>query len=207
VRRGKTVGLFGGETRGAKRALPRALVRAYREAANHGYERASCAPEAGWILASLASVVPKRGHILELGTGAGVGVAWIVHGLGTRHDVGVTSVDVSAEALDIARGMRLPEYVALVHGDGLRNVPDRRYDLIFADAPAGKFQGFAKTLTRVRNGGVLVMDDMASSDPGAFAGHGEALERVRSTLRRSRDFVVFEISDGRGVLVAMRRRA
>jgi demethylmenaquinone methyltransferase/2-methoxy-6-polyprenyl-1,4-benzoquinol methylase len=41
----------------------------------------SCDPEVGKLLSVLAGAVPTGGRILELGTGVGVGLAWIVHGL------------------------------------------------------------------------------------------------------------------------------
>ena len=41
----------------------------------------SCDPGVGRLLGVLAAGVPPHGAILELGTGAGVGLAWIVAGL------------------------------------------------------------------------------------------------------------------------------
>jgi demethylmenaquinone methyltransferase/2-methoxy-6-polyprenyl-1,4-benzoquinol methylase len=45
----------------------------------------SCAPGTGRLLAVLATAVPAKGRVLELvGTGTGVGTAWIAHGLRGR---------------------------------------------------------------------------------------------------------------------------
>ena len=43
----------------------------------------ACEPGVGRLLAVLAAAVPVYGRILEMGTGVGVGTAWIVYGLGS----------------------------------------------------------------------------------------------------------------------------
>ena len=68
--------------------LPDIVAAAYQRAAGAGFELSS-EPEVGRLLASLAAGVPEQGRILELGTGAGVGLAWLVHGLDRRSDVTV----------------------------------------------------------------------------------------------------------------------
>jgi predicted O-methyltransferase YrrM len=46
-----------------------------------GFEQ-SCEADVGRLLAVLAAGVPGGGRILEIGTGAGVGTAWMVEGIG-----------------------------------------------------------------------------------------------------------------------------
>ena len=77
-------------------ALPDMVAAAYRRAADAGFELSS-EPEVGRLLACLAAAVPPQGRVLELGTGVGAGLAWLVHGLGERTDVTVVSVDVDPE--------------------------------------------------------------------------------------------------------------
>ncbi len=57
-----------------------AVVEAAQTASDAAGFTMSCDPDAGALLAVLAAAVPSGGSILELGTGAGGGVAWIVHG-------------------------------------------------------------------------------------------------------------------------------
>ena len=64
----------------------------------HGFPF-SCEPGAGALLSSLAAAVPAEGRILELGTGAGVGLAWLP-GLGRFHLVFVDAPGGKLEGLD-----------------------------------------------------------------------------------------------------------
>jgi hypothetical protein len=65
--------------------VPPGVAAAYERARHSGFAL-SCEPEVGRLLATLAAAVPEHGAILEMGTGVGVGCAWIVHGLGARSD-------------------------------------------------------------------------------------------------------------------------
>ena len=42
----------------------------------------------------------------------------------------------------------------------LRGLPRGTYDLIFADAMPGKYEGFSNTIELLKPGGVCVLDDM-----------------------------------------------
>ena len=53
----------------------------------------SCDPAVGRLLAVLAAQLPGQARVLELGTGVGVGTAWIVSGLLPRTDVMVLTVE------------------------------------------------------------------------------------------------------------------
>src|SRR5690349_8002181 len=60
--------------------VPASVKAGYTRAAEVGFG-ASSTPEVGQLLSVLAATVPSRGRILEMGTGVGVGLSWIVHGL------------------------------------------------------------------------------------------------------------------------------
>ncbi len=89
---------------------PELVIRARTRAGELGFTISS-APGVGGLLAVLAAAVPPNGRIIELGTGSGVGVAWLVHGLGARTDVTVTSVDTDARLLDTVRDDAWPTFV------------------------------------------------------------------------------------------------
>src|ERR1700736_6065626 len=57
----------------------------------------SSEPYVGRLLALFAATVPAGGRILELGTGVGVGLAWIVHALADRTDVQVTTIEINGK--------------------------------------------------------------------------------------------------------------
>ena len=73
--------------------LPAAVQAAYDRADELGFPL-SCEPAVGQLLAVLSAAVPPGGRVLELGTGVGAGLAWIVSGLGDRDDVEVVSVEL-----------------------------------------------------------------------------------------------------------------
>jgi predicted O-methyltransferase YrrM len=186
--------------------VPDVVTRARDRARQLGFEL-SCEDEVGALLASLAAAVPVGGRIVELGTGAGVGLAWLVHGLGARLDAEVVSVDVDRELQARVADHGWPEYVRLVGGDGAEVVTGLApVDLVFADAPGGKTEGLDRTLGALAPGGVLVVDDMDLSrhvDDG-LAG---AIAAVRDALVGHPDLAVAEIGYSSGVVVATRRRA
>jgi len=66
-----------------------ALVAAATSRARSAGFGLSCEPAVGRLLAVLAAHLPAGARVLELGTGAGVGTAWITWGLLPRTDVTV----------------------------------------------------------------------------------------------------------------------
>ena len=75
-------------------------------------------PKVGALLATLAASKP-RGRILELGTGVGVGAAWLLHGMDAESSL--LSIDTDETVLGVAR-----EHLA----------QDRRVQFAIADAGA-----------------------------------------------------------------------
>jgi demethylmenaquinone methyltransferase/2-methoxy-6-polyprenyl-1,4-benzoquinol methylase len=157
------------------------------------------------VLAVLAASVPPGGRILELGTGAGVGLSWIVEGLGGRGDVEVVSVEVDAATAEVATGLGWPDGVRIVVGDALDHI-DRpaRWDLVFADAQGGKWEGLADTVRSLRPGGVLLVDDMT---PAEFMDdeHRDRTAEVRSHLLASPELAAVEIGWSTGLILCTRR--
>ena len=72
----------------------------------------------GRLLAALAAAVPGGGRVLEIGAGVGVGLAWLVHGLGARWDVGVVTVELHDGVRQTALSARWSPWVRLELGDG-----------------------------------------------------------------------------------------
>jgi|SRR5437016_4853615 len=186
-------------------ALPAIVAAAHGRAADARFEL-SCETEVGGLLACLAAVVPPRGRVLELGTGVGVGLAWLVHGLGDRRDVTVVSVDVDPEVQARARDGAWPDYVRFELGDGATLLPHLgSFHLVFADAPGGKLSGLRHTIDALCPGGVLVVDDM---DLARHADDGlrEALAAAREQLVTHPDVVSAELGFSSGVILAVKRR-
>lgn len=175
------------------------LVRAALERAEAAGFTISSEPPAGPLLAVLAAAVPPGGRILEIGTGAGVGLAWLVEGLGGRTDVEVRSVEQDPRVGAVAAGGDWPENVTLHAGDVLELLGTLgAFELIFADAEGGKWHGLDRTIAALAPGGHLLVDDMA-------AGH-EQTRRVRETLLAHPGLSSVELSCGTGLILATRRR-
>ena len=185
--------------------VPAAVAASYERARRHGFTL-SCEPEVGRLLATLAASVPANGAILEMGTGVGAGTSWIVHGLGARDDVRVTSVDLDANASAIAREANWPSWLTLRVADVLDVLGEHgRFDLIFADAQGGKWVGLDRTIAALRPGGLLLVDDMT---PPAWMddAHERHTARVRATLLGHPDLVAVELACGSGMILRTQRR-
>jgi len=184
--------------------LPEPVRLAAERAERAGFAM-SCDPGAGSLLAVLAAAVPANGRVLELGTGTGAGTAWIVHGLRERDDVEVVTVEIDAATAALAAQYRWPPQVRLLTGDALE-VTRRagRFDLIFADAQGGKWEGLDATVAALRPGGQLLVDDMT---PGEFADehHARKTAEVRSRLLGHPDLVSVEIAWSSGLILSTRR--
>lgn len=159
----------------------------------------------GALLASLAAAVRPQGTIIELGTGTGVGLAWIVHGIGARTDLTVHTVEIDPALLSMTAAAGWPRFVHFVEGDGARLVRELApVDLVFADAAGGKIDGLESTIDSLRPGGVLVVDDMDPSrhEPDGLLG---AINAVRATLVGHPDLVTAELDFSTGVVIATKR--
>jgi predicted O-methyltransferase YrrM len=189
----------------AREDLPQGVVAAHERAATTGFQLA-CEVEVGRLLAVLSAAVPEGGRILEIGTGVGVGLAWLVHGLQGRQDVEVVTVELDDEVQHTARSAPWPPWVRFESGDGAEVVGGLgQFDLIFPDAPGGKLFKLRRTVAALRPGGCLIVDDME------LARHQDerlqaALTVVRQRLVENPDLICAELDFGSGVIVAVKCR-
>jgi len=185
-------------------SVPPSVVAAERRAAEHGFEH-SCERGVGDVIAVLAAATPPNGRILELGTGLGVGLAWILSGLGARTDVEVVSIEWDAgRVLSIAE-IDLPAHASIVAGDIEALLPTLgQFDLIFADAEAGKWTGLDLTIATLAPRALLLVDDMEISRYDSS--HDRSLvEVVREALMTDPRLVAVELNVGSGMILASRR--
>jgi predicted O-methyltransferase YrrM len=184
--------------------LPEA-VRLTTERAERAGFTMSCDPDTGRLLAVLAAAVPANGRVLELGTGTGVGTAWIIDGLRGRDDVEVVTVEIDAATAALAAQQAWPPWVRLLTGDAIEVIHSAgRFDLIFADAQGGKWEGLDATVAALRPGAHLLVDDMT---PGEFADehHARKTSAVRARLLGHPDLVSVEIAWSSGLILSTRR--
>ena len=183
--------------------VPERVAAAHRRAQAAGFEMSSD-DDVGRLLAVLAAGTGPGGRILELGTGAGVGLAWILEGLTDRAHVEVVSVERDGDLHRRLSSEPRPENVRLVLGDALSLMPELGpFDLIFADAPAGKLEGLDRTVEALSPGGFLVLDDMIErpSDP-VHASYWPRISQLRSEVVGHPQLRSVEMTWSSGVVLA-----
>jgi predicted O-methyltransferase YrrM len=153
----------------ARTFVPALVAQAQALASAQGFTR-SCTMEVGRLLHMLAAHVGE-GRIGEIGTGTGVGTAWMASGLAGRGSL--VTIELDAERATAARTLfaDVPN-VRVLHGDALELLEYGPFDLLFADAPTGlpggvgasAHGGEAAALDRllgaVKVGGLIVKDDL-----------------------------------------------
>jgi predicted O-methyltransferase YrrM len=120
---------------------------------------------AGAALRFLASILGARA-VVEVGTGTGVSGLWLLRGM--RADGVLTSVDLEAEHLRLAKesfaeaGVA-PQRVRLIAGTALEVLPrltDGHYDLVFCDGAKNEYDEYlGQALRLLRPGGVVAFDN------------------------------------------------
>jgi demethylmenaquinone methyltransferase/2-methoxy-6-polyprenyl-1,4-benzoquinol methylase len=184
--------------------IPEGVTAARRRAERIGFDL-SCDDGTGRLLAVLAAAVPERGRILEIGTGVGMGCAWMVHGLGSRSDIELVSVEFDGTAAAAAREGSWPPYVQLIEGDVNDLLPSLgTFDLIFPDAPAGKWTGLGRTIASLKPRGVIVVDDLIPK-PDQPEEWNDYLQRTRERLLSHEELIAVEIADLTGVILGTKR--
>lgn len=163
---------------------------------------ASCDPLVGQLLAVLAGGVRRGGRILEIGTGGGVGTAWLT--TGAPRGASIETIEADADLSSAVASLGWPAHVTFRIGNAVELLPEvGTFDLVFADAEGGKWYGLESTLETVAVGGLLVVDDMRpprwESDR-----HRSMTEKVRDRLCCDERLMVAELECSTGVIIARR---
>ncbi|HKS46458.1 MAG TPA: class I SAM-dependent methyltransferase [Amycolatopsis sp.] len=121
----------------------------------------SSSRDTGQLLRTLAASKPG-GLLLELGTGVGVGAAWLLDGM--DRSARLITVEVHPEAAQISKEMLASDTrVEVLHANGiewLEEYDGPLFDLIFVDCSRLKYEQRSLTLSRLAPGGMFVCDDV-----------------------------------------------
>jgi predicted O-methyltransferase YrrM len=183
---------------------PPALSAIQADTARLGFSMAS-EPKTGALLAALAATKPG-GRLLEIGTGTGVGTAWLLAGMDAS--ARLDTVDTDRAVVDVARrhlgqdgrvAFRLEDGAAFL----ARADPDT-YDLVYADAWPGKFTHLEAALGCLRQGGIYVIDDLLPQANWPD-GHAAKVDALVADLGARPGFVTVEIAWASGVMLVVRQ--
>ena len=125
-----------------------------------GHGRGSaCLPGVGRFLAVLAAGC-LGGRIAELGTGAGVGTAWMASAMPADCTLVTAEID-PVRAAAAAELLAADTRVRVLAGDAFSVLePYAPFDLIFADSGVRDDGAFKSVVGMLRPGGRIVMDDV-----------------------------------------------
>ena len=184
---------------------PAALAGIWADTRAAGFTMAS-EPLTCSLLRTLAASKPAA-RLLELGSGTGLSTAWLLDGMDAASQL--ITVDFDQSLLDILyRHLGADARLKAVCSDGddfVRSLRGQRFDLIFADTWAGKYQLLDEVLDMLNPAGLYVIDDMLPQ-PNWPAGHADKVAHLIATLEKRGDLQVTKLSWASGVVVAARRQ-
>lgn len=159
----------------------------------------------GCLLRTLAATKPG-GAFLELGTGTGIGTAWLLAGM-DQH-ARLTSIDNDATVMAVARHHLGQDPRVTFHTiDGaqfLATLRGQQFDFIFADTWPGKYDHRDEALSLLKPGGLYVIDDLLPQ-PSWPDGHAAKVSALIADLQRRADLLLTTLSWSSGLLVATKR--
>ena len=161
--------------------------------------------QVGSLLKTLVTSKPKA-NVLELGTGTGLSLAWILDGLDA--DGTIISID-NDEALKSVAALHFENdaRVQFFCGDGaewLSNYRGPLFDLIFADAWPGKYHDLEEALSLLKVGGFYIVDDMMPQTNWP-EGHAEKAENLIKKLEDRLDFNLTKVNWSTGIIIGVKK--
>lgn len=181
--------------------VPQAVTRALDLSRQEGFITAT-RHETGRLLASLAA--SRHGTLAELGTGCGVGSAWISSGMGT--EARIVTVDLDPSLAEKVREIYADEpNVEVISGDWTALDAYAPFSLLFVDVRDVK-SSLDTVAELMEPGGIVVLDDFTpcATWPPIFEGRVDVMrEQWLSDAR----FTAVEVmvAEDSSVLIATRR--
>ena len=160
----------------------------------------------GRLLRLLVALKPG-GRYVELGTGMGTGLVWLLSALGA--DGEIVTVEFEADLQAVARAeLGADDRVTWVLGDGsawLRAaVKDQEgtFDGVFADTWPGKYHDRDLAMRLVKPGGWYLVDDLYPQ-PGWPDGHQVSVAQLVADLTSLESWITEFFDIGSGVMVCV----
>ncbi len=135
--------------------VPELVKRTLELAEQLGFKNA-CLPEVGRLLRLLVAQAGS-GTIGEIGTGCGVGAAWMLAGL--RADQQFVSIDHDPQYQRSVSQLCASPNARFLLGDWRNLLQHAPFQLLFADAGEAKDAGADEVVQAMAPGGLIVLDD------------------------------------------------
>lgn len=159
----------------------------------------------GTLLKTLITSKPNS-TILELGTGIGLSLSWMIDGLDSESKL--ITVDNDPDLIKIAREFfGSDKRVEIVCADGsewIKAYRGDKFDLVFADAWPGKYSEIEEVLELINVGGFYVIDDM-KAQPNWPDGHEDYVDKLINYLEKRDDFALTKMDWSTGVIIMTRK--
>lgn len=159
----------------------------------------------GTLLKTLISSKPGA-HILELGTGIGLSLSWMIDGMDESSSL--ITVDNDLELIKIAKehfGKDARVEIICEDGTGwIKKYEGEKFDLIFADAWPGKYSELNEALDLLKVGGFYVIDDMMPQ-PNWPEGHEKKVNQLINDLEKQRNLNLTKMNWSTGVVIATKK--
>ena len=156
--------------------------------------------QTGSLLRTLIAT-KKDGHFLELGTGTGLSLAWMIEGMSENSNL--ISIDNSAEYQNIAKKYFKKSNISFVCEDAeqwILNYNGLKFDLIFADAWPGKYLVLDETLNLLSSGGIYLIDDMLPQRNWP-PNHDKNVEKLIQDLEKRQDIQLTKMCWSTGLIL------
>ena len=158
----------------------------------------------GSLLKTLIASKPKS-DFLELGTGIGLSLSWMIDGM--DEDSFLTTIDNDPKLIEIANnffgGNKRVEIICADGAEWLKNYDGEKFDLIFADAWPGKYSEIEEVLNLVKPAGFYIIDDM-DTQPNWPKGHQENADQLVNYLENRKDFNLTKLNWSTGIIIAVK---
>lgn len=159
----------------------------------------------GTLLKTLITSRPKS-YILELGTGIGLSLSWMIEGLDENSKI--ISVDNDSNLIGMVKEFfGNDSRVELICEDGtswIKNYKGDKFDLVFADAWPGKYSEIDEVLDLIKVGGFYVIDDM-KTQPNWPEGHQDNVNKLIVYLEEREDFSLTKMDWSTGIIVMTKK--
>lgn len=160
-------------------------------------------PRTGSMLRALAATKPGGG-LLELGTGTGIGTAWLLAGMDANSRLVSIDNDAAVQAIAQRHLAHDPRVTfQLMDGAEFLSQSQQQFDLIYADAWPGKFSHLDLALSLLRVGGIYFIDDLLPQ-PNWPEGHAPKVPALIENLESRTGFVCSKLAWASGLMVVVK---